>query len=1026
MLSRALAFVISSLSLCLLLAPSRADAQCGSLTNDCCLPSPTLSPGCSDETCCEAVCAADAYCCDIYWDSVCAFSAALRCPSLCGNASCDLAVSNQTELELCGEGLNDDCFATVEPLLTPGSTVQGTLSAGAGGGGGRDLDWYRLTILEPTAVSLSLRSARVPAAAAILDANCTGNLFAGTDGRCPAEVTACLAAGDYLVLVYATVFDGFPCGATDNRYTLGITGVSGCSTAPPSNDDCVDATVATIGANPFNNIFATTEVSQPSCGLEGLAFTKDVWFSFSATEAGVYEFGTCFAPSTLDTGLEIWNTCPSNGGAILACDDDGCTISSFVRTSRIVYPLTKGQTVLVRLAGLQDASGVGDLVINLFGGAVTCGDPAQNNCCAVALTPGCADETCCNLVCTIDPLCCFDSWDASCVAFAQSLCAVKCADKCALASETALEDEPCGADTNGGCNGGPATVVSIGDTVRGTLWADDGLRDTDWYLLSVSEPTEVTISIRSEFDSFAAFFGIDCEFIASTEGSCPGTRTRCLAPGDYYILALPSGFDGLRCGGEVSNEYTLEITGVPGCSTEPPANDFCSGASVATLGANPVDTIFATTEVSEKTCGLNGLPFTKDVWFTFTAQENAVYTFETCGGPSSFDSGIEVWDGCPAKGGEVIACNDDGLTCQSLASSVSSQLSQGETVFIRIGGFNGASDKTELVVRSGCCGGGCDGCSNPTVVGLGANAFTNVQTFCYFEDGCGIFEGFTSNVNFYQFTPPQTGAYAISTCDSASFDTVISVRTGCNGTILACNNDTAFTECSGKTSRIPSVELEAGRPYIITIGSNDYFGVGAGTLTITPVGTGSGPANDDCANATPVEVGLNSFSNLGATGSVYTFCSDLARSVWYSYTATANGPATISFCETDGGSTAVNTVIAVISECGGLSIACNNDACGLQSKVTFSATCGRTYKIAIGTRAGASPAAGSGTFRVVQAGNCLPPCPADLNGDGSVAAQDLAALLDAWDGPAGDINGDGTTNAQDLAALLTAWGECGP
>jgi hypothetical protein len=37
-----------------------------------------------------------------------------------------------------------------------------------------------------------------------------------------------------------------------------------------------------------------------------------------------------------------------------------------------------------------------------------------------------------------------------------------------------------------------------------------------------------------------------------------------------------------------------------------------------------------------------------------------------------------------------------------------------------------------------------------------------------------------------------------------------------------------------------------------------------------------------------------------------------------------------------------------------------------------------------------------------------------------------AALLDAWDGPAGDINGDGTTNAQDLAALLTAWGECGP
>ena len=54
------------------------------------------------------------------------------------------------------------------------------------------------------------------------------------------------------------------------------------------------------------------------------------------------------------------------------------------------------------------------------------------------------------------------------------------------------------------------------------------------------------------------------------------------------------------------------------------------------------------------------------------------------------------------------------------------------------------------------------------------------------------------------------------------------------------------------------------------------------------------------------------------------------------------------------------------------------------------------------------------------------PCPADLNGDDTVGAQDLAVLLGSWDsfgGPA-DLNGDGAIGAQDLAILLGAWGAC--
>jgi hypothetical protein len=59
---------------------------------------------------------------------------------------------------------------------------------------------------------------------------------------------------------------------------------------------------------------------------------------------------------------------------------------------------------------------------------------------------------------------------------------------------------------------------------------------------------------------------------------------------------------------------------------------------------------------------------------------------------------------------------------------------------------------------------------------------------------------------------------------------------------------------------------------------------------------------------------------------------------------------------------------------------------------------------------------------------CLELCPADLDGDGQVAASDLTILLAAWGPCAGacpaDLNGDGNVNAADLTILLAAWGPC--
>ena len=55
-------------------------------------------------------------------------------------------------------------------------------------------------------------------------------------------------------------------------------------------------------------------------------------------------------------------------------------------------------------------------------------------------------------------------------------------------------------------------------------------------------------------------------------------------------------------------------------------------------------------------------------------------------------------------------------------------------------------------------------------------------------------------------------------------------------------------------------------------------------------------------------------------------------------------------------------------------------------------------------------------------------CPSDLDGDGSVAAGDLAVLLGSWGPVTGeepsDLDGSGEVDAGDLATLLGAWGLC--
>jgi hypothetical protein len=57
-----------------------------------------------------------------------------------------------------------------------------------------------------------------------------------------------------------------------------------------------------------------------------------------------------------------------------------------------------------------------------------------------------------------------------------------------------------------------------------------------------------------------------------------------------------------------------------------------------------------------------------------------------------------------------------------------------------------------------------------------------------------------------------------------------------------------------------------------------------------------------------------------------------------------------------------------------------------------------------------------------------PPCPEDLDGDGTVGVVDFLAILAVWGPCAGcpeDLDGDGTVGVVDFLIILAAWGDCG-
>jgi hypothetical protein len=130
---------------------------------------------------------------------------------------------------------------------------------------------------------------------------------------------------------------------------------------------------------------------------------------------------------------------------------------------------------------------------------------------------------------------------------------------------------------------------------------------------------------------------------------------------------------------------------------------------------------------------------------------------------------------------------------------------------------------------------------------------------------------------------------------------------------------------------------------------------------------GQSPVNDDCTappaalfagtNPVPIPGSPSAFSNVGATNSAGfgdPCGSGGHQDVFYTYTSTVDGQVRLTTCTPPGlpAGTLIDTMLSVLppdacANPGTAPLACNDDSCGLQSSLTFTATYGVAYLVRV-------------------------------------------------------------------------------
>ncbi len=318
-----------------------------------------------------------------------------------------------------------------------------------------------------------------------------------------------------------------------------------------------------------------------------------------------------------------------------------------------------------------------------------------------------------------------------------------------------------------------------------------------------------------------------------------------------------------------------------------------------------------------------------------------------------------------------------------------------------------------------------DVCDNAIPVGTGEHDFTTIDatteaTAAYPAtcpaDGTSTSDSLYFDVWFI-YTADFTGLAEFSTCGSANFDTNVAIYEGNScppspDDVIACNEDGVTADgqpCENFTSLV-TWEVEEGASYIIQIGSwgsDDGGQQGEGTFTIMETMAATGPPNDECVDAIPLDLGdqdsvVLQFNNVEAnTGlpqhEVPQSCFEqneefVYNDLWYSWTATYTGGLEFSTCNTANfdsrlavyQSTTCPPDTSTLVGCGDDENTDTGMPCGgFTSRALFNVEQGQSYLFRLG--GWSSNSAGAGTFLVKRIPAIVPP-----------ANDNCASALDAF------------------------------
>ncbi|MCI0362910.1 MAG: hypothetical protein L0Y44_00270 [Phycisphaerales bacterium] len=163
------------------------------------------------------------------------------------------------------------------------------------------------------------------------------------DGTCVADQTPaqCVAVANS---TYAG--DGTTCGTFS------------CPVRPP-NDLCANATTVLAGvpAASWDNTNALTDgpLGTPGVGCDE-AMRRDIWFNYTATQAGGVIIDTDGSTGNTDTMLAVYDGSSCTPGALLACNDDISAVMPFDNDSRVRVAVTNGQQLKIRVSSFGPAT----------------------------------------------------------------------------------------------------------------------------------------------------------------------------------------------------------------------------------------------------------------------------------------------------------------------------------------------------------------------------------------------------------------------------------------------------------------------------------------------------------------------------------------------------------------------------------------------------------------------------------------------------------------------------------------------